>query len=138
LASSDQVRAIKLAATVISALEQLLGLDLDGAQEQEIQAIQARFKGMASEWLGIKAADTAGDPSAAKCGTDLGANERERSSSPKWLELTQEERDEKRTAGLRASWEKRRAEREAKRQSQSVTSTSTADDCSGDAPTSNE
>jgi hypothetical protein len=138
LASSDQVRAIRLGATVIGALEQLLGLDLDNAEEEEIQAIQARFKSMASGWLGVTAADTAGDPSTAKRSTDLGAEERERSSSPKWLELTQAERDQKRMDGQRASLEKRRAEREAKRQSQSVTATSTAGGSGGDAPTTNE
>jgi len=112
LASGDQVKAIKLAATIIGAMEQLLGLDLDNAQEQEVSAIQARVKILAREWLGVKAADTVGDPSPAKRSADLSASNNDHSSSPSWSELTQAERDEKIAAG-QARW---RAQRKAKLQ----------------------
>ena len=112
LASSDQVRAIRLAATVIGALEQLLGLDLEGAQEQEIQAIQERVKSLASEWLGVKGTDTEGDTSVAKPGTEVSASHEGRSTSPTWLELTQAERDAKIKAGQQAALARRRAQRD--------------------------
>jgi hypothetical protein len=138
LASFDQVKAIKLAATVIGAMEQLLGLDLDSAEEQEIHAIQARIKIMASGWLGVKAVDTVGDPSVAERGTDPSANEHERSPSPSWPALTHADRDDKIAAGRRAYWEKWRAERDAKLQPQPGTATATVADGGGRAPISDE
>jgi hypothetical protein len=137
LASTDQVKAMKLAVAVIGAMEQLLGLDLDSAHEQEIQAIQERVKGLASEWLGVKGTDTVGVPSVAKRSTDQSANEHGRSNFPTWRELTQAERNEKRASGQRAYWEKWRAEREPKVQPQPVTTTTVAD-CGVSTPIDNE
>ena len=113
-ASSDQVKAIKLAATIIGVMEKLLGLDLDSGQEQEILAMQARFKILACAWLGEKAPDPVnGDSSAAKRSADSSAKDDGHSCSPGWSELTQAERDERILAGQRAACARRRAQRDA-------------------------
>jgi len=111
-ATTDQVKAIKLATAVIGVMEQLLALDLDAAQEQEITAMQARIKILARVWLGDKDAGIIGDPSAAKRSVDPRADHDGHPTSPAWSELTQPEHDERIDAGRRAYFAKRRAQRE--------------------------
>ena len=112
-ASTDQVKAIKLGATVIGVMEQLLDLDLDSGHEQEILDMQARIKILARMWLGDKPADIVEDPSAAKHSPNHSTKHDGHSSSSSWSELTQAERDERISAGQRAHFARLRAQREA-------------------------
>jgi hypothetical protein len=113
LASNDQVKAIKLGATVIGALEQLLGLDLDRGHEQEILALQARIKILTRVWLGDEPADIVADPFATnRCPNHINKDNADSSSSRR-PELSQAQRNEKISAGCRAYWARRRAQQES-------------------------
>jgi hypothetical protein len=114
-ASCDQTKRLKLAVTIIGIMEQILGLDIASAHEQEIIAMQERLKTLARAWLYDQAEDTKPDPLAPERSADATANPHGPHSSPSWFELSQAERDEKIEAGRRESLEKRRAQRDAKR-----------------------
>jgi hypothetical protein len=112
-ASCDQTKALKLAATIIGVMEQLLSLDIASAHEQEIIAMQERLKTLARAWLCDQAEDTQHDPPEAERIADTTANHDGPPSSPAWSELTQAQRDEKILAGQQASKVRRRAQRGA-------------------------